>query len=62
MEITKAHGKLIDVVSWMNDSRSHLNEVYNFSGQTLDENYAQKNRLLIENQLLYGGLRLACNR
>ena len=46
-------------VAWMYDSRSHLGEAYAFTGHKIDELYAQKNKLLVEHQLVAGGLRLA---
>jgi hypothetical protein len=49
----------IDVISWMNESRSYLNAVYNFSGHVVGDDYAQRNNGLIEKQLVYAGLRLA---
>ncbi len=48
-----------DVVAWMTESRSYLDTVYAFSGHVLGEEYAKKNRHIIEKQLLYAGLRLA---
>ena len=48
----------IDVVAWMNESRSELKAVYDFKGN-LEENYLEKNTKLVEKQLLRGGLRLA---
>ena len=49
----------IDVISWMNESRSYLGDVYNFSGHELGKEYAEKYKTLIEKQLVYAGLRLA---
>lgn len=46
-------------VSWMNDSRSHLPEVYDFDGHKLTDAYMEKNKALVEHQLLDGGIRLA---
>lgn len=51
--------KNTDAVSWMTESRSYLNAVYDFSGHVLGEEYAKKNRRIVEQQLLYAGLRLA---
>lgn len=49
----------IDFVAWMKDSRSLLDEVYNFPDFTLSEAYLQKNKLVVQRQLLKAGLRLA---
>ena len=46
-------------LAWMNDSRSHLAEVYDFTGHKLSEAYMQKNAPLVERQLLIAGIRLA---
>ncbi|MEP6713403.1 MAG: S1/P1 nuclease, partial [Ferruginibacter sp.] len=45
----------IDFVSWMNESRSLLPQVYDFSGFILSETYLQKNKLIVERQLLFAG-------
>jgi hypothetical protein len=47
-----------DVLSWMNDSRSLLPEVYTFQNNIIDESYIDKNVPVIEKQLLVSGLRL----
>ena len=49
----------IDVIGWMNDSRTHLGQVYDFTDATISESYITKNTLLIEKQLIAGGLRLS---
>lgn len=49
----------IDVLNWMNDSRSLLQSVYNFNGFKISKNYINNNKIVIEKQLLKGGLRLA---
>ncbi len=49
----------IDVLGWMNDSRSHLVEVYGFADGTVSETYITKNTPVIEKQLIAGGLRLS---
>ena len=46
-------------VAWMYDSRSHLPEAYDFPGHKIDEAYAKKNKVLVERQIVAGGLRLA---
>lgn len=51
--------KAYDVSSWMMGSRSYLDSVYSFTGNVLGEEYTQKNRHIVEQQLVYGGLRLA---
>ncbi|MCD6066417.1 MAG: nuclease [Bacteroidetes bacterium] len=49
----------IDVMQWMKESRSYLPQVYKFENKTLDQKYIDKNTVIIEDQLLRGGLRLA---
>ena len=49
----------IDIIGWMNDSRSHLGQVYDFTDATIDESYITKNTQLIEKQLIAGGIRLS---
>ncbi|MDP2387274.1 MAG: S1/P1 nuclease [Bacteroidota bacterium] len=49
----------IDVLKWMDESRSYLPQVYKFKNGELDAKYVKKNVKIIEKQLLYGGLRLA---
>ncbi len=49
----------IDLLKWMNDSRSNLDEVYDFKDGKIDKAYMDKNATVIEKQLLIGGLRLA---
>ena len=51
--------KNIDVVFWMNDSRQHLMQVYNFTGGKLDEAYSSQNKIPVEWQLIEAGIRLA---
>ena len=48
-----------DIISWMNDSRSYLGQVYDFNDGTLSDSYITKNTELIEKQLIDGGLRLS---
>ncbi|MEO6239803.1 MAG: S1/P1 nuclease [Bacteroidia bacterium] len=57
-EQTKAIEK-IDVMAWMLDSRSLLDEVYSFKNNTITAEYATKNKPLIEQQIAKGGMRLA---
>lgn len=51
--------KDIDFLSWMKESRSLLDQVYDFPGFILDDAYLSKNKLVVEKQLLKAGLRLA---
>jgi hypothetical protein len=48
-----------DVLAWMNESRSYLGNVYDYTGHVLGEEYAKKNRGIVEKQLIKAGLRLA---
>lgn len=49
----------VDFISWMYDSRSLLDGVYDFPGFMLDEKYLQTNKTVVEKQLLKAGVRLA---
>lgn len=49
----------VDFVSWMYDSRSLLNGVYDYPGFILDEKYLQTNKIVVQKQLLKAGIRLA---
>ncbi len=49
----------IDVLAWMNESRSYLTKIYKFKNNELDQKYMDKNAKIIEKQLMLGGLRLA---
>jgi S1/P1 Nuclease len=49
----------IDIVSWANQSRGHLDRVYSVRGHKIDEAYIATSYPIIESQLLYAGLRLA---
>ncbi len=49
----------INVLAWMNQSRSLLDTVYSFEDNFLAPEYINNNVAVIERQLLYGGLRLA---
>ncbi len=61
-KVTKAQirtiGK-IDVSEWMNQSRTLLPEVYNFSNGVIDQAYVDKNIPVVETQILNAGIRLA---
>ena len=49
----------VDFEKWMRETRSLLPNVYDFSGFMLDDAYLQKNKVIVEKQLLLAGLRLA---
>jgi len=49
----------INVSEWATQSRSNLNGIYNFSGHKVSDDYVNANVIVIENQLLKAGLRLA---
>jgi len=49
----------IDVIQWMNESRAYLDNVYDFKDGIIDNNYIDKNTVVIEKQLFDAGLRLA---
>ena len=49
----------INVLTWMNQSRSLLDTVYSFKDNFLTPEYLHSNVKVIERQLLIGGLRLA---
>ncbi len=51
--------KSVDFMKWMNESRLLLPEVYNFKGYQIDDAYLNKNKIVVEQQLLLAGLRLA---
>ena len=50
--------KKTDVVGWMNESRSKLDIVYDFTGQDISGKYIKLAVPVIEERLLFGGLRL----
>jgi hypothetical protein len=49
----------IDVVKWMEQSRSYLKDVYDFKDNTLTEEYITKSVPIIEKQIFIAGIRLA---
>lgn len=49
----------IDVVKWMEESRSLLKDVYDYKDNAITENYINKNALVIERQIFIAGIRLA---
>lgn len=50
--------KKINTIDWMMQSRSLLDNVYNFSDSKINDSYSKKMKPIIEKQLLYAGLRL----
>jgi hypothetical protein len=50
--------KHVDIIEWMNESRSKLDIVYDFKGNDITQKYIEKNTPVVERQLLIGGLRL----
>lgn len=49
----------INLVDWMNESRSLLDDVYNFNGHVLNEEYMSRMKPVVEKLLAKAGLRLA---
>lgn len=49
----------INVSEWATQSRSNLDGIYNFNGHKVSDDYVNANVVVIENQLLKAGLRLA---
>ncbi len=49
----------IDLVSWMYDARSYLPQAYNMKDSKVNQSYIDQNAVVVEKQLLLGGLRLA---
>ncbi|GAB4093295.1 S1/P1 nuclease [Flaviaesturariibacter terrae] len=47
------------LMSWMNESRTLLPQVYAFNGERIDKTYCEQNKAIVEQQLLTAGLRLA---
>jgi hypothetical protein len=48
-----------DFVSWMEESRALLPQVYDYSGRVADNQYLQRNKAVVTLQLLRAGIRLA---
>lgn len=48
-----------DVLEWATQSRSYLDDIYNFDGHKISEDYVNKNTTIIQSQLFNAGLRLA---
>jgi hypothetical protein len=51
--------KKINLLQWMKQGRALLNTVYDYKNGFLDTNYINRSTIIIEKQLLIGGLRLA---
>ncbi len=49
----------VNLMAWMNDSRSLLDTVYNFKDGYLDQDYITRNTIVIERQMFKAGIRLA---
>lgn len=49
----------INIMQWMQDSRSLLFSVYNIKDKKIDDDYINLNKSIVENQLIKGGYRLA---
>ena len=54
-----AQFKEINVENWIHEPRSLLGNVYDFQDNTIDQAYINKNKTIIEQQLLIAGIRLA---
>jgi hypothetical protein len=51
--------KKVNVVSWMEEPRSLLDQVYDFKDNNIDQAYINKNKPVVEKQLLIAGIRLS---
>jgi hypothetical protein len=49
----------IDIISWANQSRNYLGIIYNTNGHAVNEEYVDKNYLIIQEQILDAGIRLS---
>ena len=49
----------IDLKVWMNDARTHLDQVYKIENDNIDKKYEKNARKIIKRQLAYAALRLA---
>lgn len=49
----------INISEWAAQSRSYLDVIYNFEGHIVSDEYVNRNAIVIENQLLVAGIRLA---
>jgi hypothetical protein len=57
-EYSKIKSMKSDILGWMNEGRSYLEQIYDIQNDTIDQTYIRKNKDLIEKQLLKSGLRL----
>jgi hypothetical protein len=48
----------INVITWMNESRALLPNVYAFTGDKISKTYVKKNTPVIKRQIAYAGIRL----
>jgi energy-coupling factor transporter ATP-binding protein EcfA2 len=55
----RAEKKKIDVITWMNESRALLTNVYAFTGENISKTYVKKNTPVIKRQIAFAGIRLA---
>jgi hypothetical protein len=51
--------RTINVESWLQQPRSLLADVYTFSHSNIDKQYVDKNKAVVEQQLLIAGIRLS---
>ncbi len=51
--------KIINVENWAHQPRALLGNVYNFKDNTIDQAYVDRNKKIVEEQLLVAGIRLA---
>ena len=49
----------INVLEWAKQSRNNLDEIYNFKGHIVSDEYVNANAIIIEIQLFKAGIRLA---
>jgi hypothetical protein len=49
----------VDILAWMNESRSYLPAIYGFQNNVIDQNYVDENSKTIEKLLLLSGLRIS---
>ena len=54
-----ARKEKLDLIEWMNESRSYLPDVYQFQNDAIDQKYIDTNAKNIEKLLLLSGLRMA---
>src|SRR5674476_1550672 len=52
-----ANIKNTDLAGWMNKNRKLLNDIYP-AKHTIDNDYLQQNKMVVERQLLYAGIKL----